>query len=68
MWSKNDNKEYVVYHFDITHFHFKIHRFESLSASGYFRPHSHGEELDFMFEFEFVLKDDHVISQFSINY
>lgn len=67
IWSEYENKEFVVDHFDEKYFYFNIHQFESNSAFGYFRPHSHGEELDVTFEFDFAVDDERVVSLFSIN-
>lgn len=67
IWSEYENKELVIDHFDEKYFHFKIHPFEGNSAFGYINPHSHDEELELVFEFNFVVDDDHVTSRFSIN-
>lgn len=67
IWSEYENKELIIDHFDEKYFYFKIRQFESNSAFGYFSPHSHEEELELMFEFDFVMDDDHITSLFSIN-
>ena len=67
IWSEYENKEFIVDHFDEKYFNFKIRQFEDNCAFGYFSPHSHDEELDLMFEFEFTIDNDHIASQFSIN-
>lgn len=65
MWSEAEHKEYVIDHFDEKYF--ILHWIKEKSAFGSFMPHSYGETLDFLFEFEFVLEDHHVICNFSMN-
>lgn len=67
IWSEYENKEFVVDHFDEKYFYFKIRQFDDNHAFGYFISHSHDGELDFVFEFVFVMDDDHITSKFSIN-
>lgn len=67
IWSEYENEEFVVDHFDERYFSFKIRQFDDNRVFGYFIPHSHDEELDFVFEFVFAMDDDHITSKFSIN-
>lgn len=67
IWSEYENKKCIVDYFNEKYFDFKIDRFDRKKAFGSYMPHSYGEELCFIFEFDFIVDVEDVTSRFSIN-
>lgn len=67
IWSEYENKNYCIDYFNENYFDFKIDLFDGEKAFGSYIPHSYGEELCLMFEFDFIVDGEVVTSQFSIN-
>lgn len=66
MWSEYENKEFVIDAFEEKNF--KISDLKDNKAFASFLPHSHHEELSFVFEFDFIIDDnDNITSEFSVN-
>ena len=64
--SEYENKEFVIDAFEEEYF--KILELKDNKAFAYFNPHSHHEELDFVFEFDFIMDDNgNITSEFSVN-
>lgn len=67
IWSEYENKNYIVDYFKEDYFDFKVDQFDRKKAFGSYVPHSYGEELCLLFEFDFKVKGEVYTSQFSIN-
>ena len=66
IYSENEDKEFVIDAFEEEYF--KILELKDNKAFAYFNPHSHHEELDFVFEFAFIMDDNgNITSEFSVN-
>lgn len=66
MWEKDEDKKFVVDHFNESCLD-EIELEDDNTSFVNYRPTSFGEELDFWFEIEFEVKGEYIIAIFDVN-
>ena len=66
MWEKDEDKKFVVDHFNESCID-DIELEDDNTSFVSYRPTSFGEELDFWFEIDFEVKDEQIIAIFDVN-